>query len=397
MGNIGSGTRDQIFIDAFSVSPMGKSTREPTRFGRSRPIVRIAPNEYSIDDPAAAKVIYGSGRGFVKSPWYQASGSPYSTVTNIFTEPDPHLHATARRKIAAAYSMTSLVQLERFVDECTAVLRTRLEEFAESGASVDISHWMQCYAFDVIGKITMGSKKLSGLQNVRNFATTWVEAKVARFQSEKDWTSPNATTDIITRLLRGHDNDPGKISKAEILTAGIMNVGAGSDTTSIAFSAAIFNLLKHPSSLRQLQEEIREYEARGIISDPIKFSEAQKMPYLQAVIKEALRAVVGINSWVAHANQEVFGPDANAFRPERWLEEPEVVKKRESYFMAFGQGSRTCIGKNISLMELSKVIPQIVRHFNLTPDTDSNKPEWRIENVWFVKTRDFYCKVSKIS
>jgi len=51
--------------------------------------------------------------------------------------------------------MTSLVQLERFVDECTAVLRTRLEEFAESGASVDISHWMQCYAFDVIGKITV--------------------------------------------------------------------------------------------------------------------------------------------------------------------------------------------------------------------------------------------------
>lgn len=30
------------------------------------PIVRIAPNEYSIDDPAAAKAIYGSGRGFVK-------------------------------------------------------------------------------------------------------------------------------------------------------------------------------------------------------------------------------------------------------------------------------------------------------------------------------------------
>lgn len=30
------------------------------------PVVRIAPNEYSIDDPAAAKIIYGSGRGFTK-------------------------------------------------------------------------------------------------------------------------------------------------------------------------------------------------------------------------------------------------------------------------------------------------------------------------------------------
>jgi len=28
--------------------------------------VRIAPNEYSIDDPEAAKIIYGSGKGFRK-------------------------------------------------------------------------------------------------------------------------------------------------------------------------------------------------------------------------------------------------------------------------------------------------------------------------------------------
>ena len=29
-------------------------------------IVRIAPNEYSIDDPDAVKVIYGHGTNFVK-------------------------------------------------------------------------------------------------------------------------------------------------------------------------------------------------------------------------------------------------------------------------------------------------------------------------------------------
>jgi hypothetical protein len=30
------------------------------------PIVRIAPNEYSIDDPDAIKTIYGHGTSFVK-------------------------------------------------------------------------------------------------------------------------------------------------------------------------------------------------------------------------------------------------------------------------------------------------------------------------------------------
>lgn len=30
------------------------------------PVVRIAPNEYTIDDPDAIKIIYGHGTNFVK-------------------------------------------------------------------------------------------------------------------------------------------------------------------------------------------------------------------------------------------------------------------------------------------------------------------------------------------
>ncbi|UPK97402.1 hypothetical protein LCI18_008337 [Fusarium solani-melongenae] len=431
------------------------------------PIVRIAPNECSIDDPAAVKLIYGSGKGFVKSPWYQASGNPYSTTTNIFSEPNPHLHSAARRKIASAYSMTSLVQVEPFVDECTALLIQKMDEFASSGASVDIAHWMQCFAFDVIGKMTVGerfgfldsgedvqgvmaslsdyldycarvgifpewhktlynrlkqSKKLTGVLNVRKFAVTQLQAKYGKLESDEE-KADTKPTDFITKFLRIHNQEPSKISKDDISTVCVMNVGAGSDTTSIAFTAALFYLVKYPRVLSCLREEIKYFESRGLISDPISFSEAQKMPYTQALIKEALgmhpatglilgRAVpaggatlagqyfppgtiVGINSWVAHANQDVFGPDVEVFRPERWLEEEEVVKKRDAYFMAFGQGSRTCIGKNISIMELSKVLPQVIRHFDFVPDTPSGKPELRTENVWFVKIRGFHCKVRK--
>lgn len=31
------------------------------------------------------------------------------------------------------------------------------------------------------------------------------------------------------------------------------------------------------------------------------------------------KTIVGMNSWVAHRDTSVFGPDANEFRPERWL------------------------------------------------------------------------------
>ena len=48
----------------------------------------------------------------------------------------------------------------------------------------------------------------------------------------------------------------------------------------------------------------------------------------------------------------------------------------------FGAGSRTCIGKNISILEMSKVIPQIVRAI----DFEFKQPEreWDVFCSWFV-------------
>lgn len=51
--------------------------------------------------------------------------------------------------------MTTLVQLEPFLNECTRLLRLRLDELAAAGTLVDIPVWTQFYAFDVIGSITV--------------------------------------------------------------------------------------------------------------------------------------------------------------------------------------------------------------------------------------------------
>ena len=52
--------------------------------------------------------------------------------------------------------MSSLVSYEPYVDECSAIFLRRLSEFADSGVAVDMGHWFQCYAFEVIGKMTVG-------------------------------------------------------------------------------------------------------------------------------------------------------------------------------------------------------------------------------------------------
>jgi cytochrome P450 len=61
--------------------------------------------------------------------------------------------------------------------------------------------------------------------------------------------------------------------------------------------------------------------------------------------------------------------------------------------MAFGMGSRTCIGKNISLLEMSKLVPQLVRNFDFELDEDLQKEGLKSLNRWFVKQQNFRGKV----
>ncbi|KOC11290.1 putative cytochrome P450 [Aspergillus flavus AF70] len=79
---------------------------------------------------------------------------------------------------------------------------------------------------------------------------------------------------------------------------------------------------------------------------------------------KSFKAIVGVNAWVAHYNEDIFGRDAATFRPERWLEsDKEWLSVMEQNLLTFGAGVRTCIGKNLSLLEMSKVIPELYRQF----------------------------------
>jgi len=153
---------------------------------------------------------------------------------------------------------------------------------------------------------------------------------------------------------------------------------AGSDTTAIALRAIFYYLLKNPTYYAKLRNEIDEAELKGLFSDSVTYAQARQLPYFQAVVSEALRMCpsvalsmpryppkggaticgqyfpetvqVGCNAWVIHKDKSVFGEDAEQFNPERWLQSEERNKEMDKYLLTFGGGSRTCVGKNISLM-----------------------------------------------
>lgn len=121
--------------------------------------------------------------------------------------------------------------------------------------------------------------------------------------------------------------------------------------------------------------------------------------------------IVSMSAPVIHHDESVFGTDAGTFRPERWMEaSPEQLKIMDRSFFAvslpvlssslimniaedysqFGSGARTCIGKNISIMEMGKFVPQILRHFDL--EWASAKPHWDIHAAWFWKQSNMIVK-----
>src|SRR5208282_3772518 len=74
---------------------------------------------------------------------------------NLFTHTVESEHAAHRRIVANAYTLTALLELERFVDSCIDQLSTQLSTLA--GTTVDMSFWLQAYAFDVVGELAFGN------------------------------------------------------------------------------------------------------------------------------------------------------------------------------------------------------------------------------------------------
>ena len=112
------------------------------------------PGYYSIDDPDMHKTIYGHGSRWLKGEaydaWHVGPG-----LSNLFSERNPDKHAAMRRKVAATYSMSSLVTYEPYVDQCISLYYKHLLMAADKDVELDLAHWMRCYAFDAVSMITV--------------------------------------------------------------------------------------------------------------------------------------------------------------------------------------------------------------------------------------------------
>ncbi|KAJ3820397.1 cytochrome P450 [Lentinula raphanica] len=220
---------------------------------------------------------------------------------------------------------------------------------------------------------------------------------------------------------------------------------AATDTTSSALSRLLFLLAKHPEVQEKLRREVIEAR-RNNNGEDLSYNEINSLPYLDAVCRESLRlyppvtmesrytlkdavlplskpttdddgkeiqevmvprgTTIFISIYNANRNEELWGPDANEWKPERWLAPlPETVTQARvpgiySHLMTFSAGSRSCIGFKFSQLEMStyyfliasvkfkEQIPNIevvlvvlLEYFKFAPSAKDSDIQWQMNGV----------------
>ena len=106
------------------------------------PIVRIAPNEVAINDPASFKDIHRIGSGFTKTKWYEyLNTNGVGKCLGVFNMTNPKEHAARRKLLARGFSQRHLrEQWETIVRDKVNLAVARIKADAVSGTADAVSY-----------------------------------------------------------------------------------------------------------------------------------------------------------------------------------------------------------------------------------------------------------------
>ncbi|KAI2642480.1 cytochrome P450 monooxygenase-like protein [Xylaria nigripes] len=381
--------------------------------------VRVGPNLLSISDPDMLETIFHPQSNFAKAEWYDIA----NPLLNLVQLRDRAEHDRRRRhgwdmafttKALRAYDSRIIKYADQFIGQ--------MEK--RTGEAVNITNWLEWYAFDVMGDLAFG-RSFKALETGKShiYIDTMHETSVLPLGclGTLPWLIQTITALVpaslnpFMRLVRYSDQcieerKQRKPSEPDIMTpilaAGpffkdpkadaLMLVGdarliiiAGSDTSASALIHSFYELARDPSVVQKIRNELQQHGIRN--DDSFSITQLQYMQYLNAFINETLRMHptnpgglfrltppegVSIGGHYLPGGVKVVNPHytvhrspkayvyPNEFIPERWTTRSELVLNKKA-FCAFSMGRFACIGKNLALNELRTVISKTVLEFDI--------------------------------
>ncbi|ROT39072.1 cytochrome P450 [Sodiomyces alkalinus F11] len=444
------------------------------------PIVRTGPNMIDVDLPELMCTIFHIRNGWPKTEFYHGSSALMDDgqiVYNLFSQTDPKKHKKEKGPIAKHYSTASIADLEPHMNTMIEMLCSQLETRCLGGAEApnefDLSDWILYYAWDVIGAVTF-SEPIGYLAKGCDFDGTLRNAKKAMdyfvvvgampfldyfFDKNpflrmgppgfntitdicvqrlnyrlNDWSGGKdsgyhdpKTPDFLDHFIKAMELNPDRVTEQQIISWLMINMIAGADTTASTICSAFYHSLKNPSVWEKLTAEILAHN----LHTPATYKDARALPYVDAVIREAIRVlpgvsmplkryvprggvnlrngdyipggvVIGMNPYITNRNPTIYGEDPDKFRPERWLRDEKGDETEEAFQsrlkdmnkhnLSFGGGSRVCIGKDMALFQVYKVLVTLITRFKIEL---VDPKQWRVTNSWFIRQEGLKVRMMK--
>ncbi|KAI0871600.1 cytochrome P450 [Hypoxylon argillaceum] len=258
-----------------------------------------------------------------------------------------------------------------------------------------LAHWSRWASYPWIERLVYrnsifkpASRSPFGMAAV---AAASLKARTGRESAPKGGKEADVAPDLLDRFLRASKDFPNALDEPGIVGMLMSTISGAGDTTASVITAVLFYLLQNPATMKKLEAE---FENNGIHGIPT-YAEVSKLPYLNAVIREGMRVftpgshpmerivpvggaviagmyfpagtTVGCMPSAVHLSKRAFGEDVHVFRPERWLiDNPEQLRLMEASHMGFSRGRRNCIGQNIAVLSMKKVLPALIMKFKLS-------------------------------
>ena len=189
-------------------------------------------------------------------------------------------------------------------------------------------------------------------------------------------------SDVLSLLIRAHDESGRGISDDELIGHSAILFGAAHLTTANTLTWTLYLLAQHPQVAQALSDELSSVLA----GQAPTFAQIERLPLLDRVVKESMRilpasfysqrvsttkvdfgpfhlpkgAVVIFSQYVTHHMPDLF-PEPERFLPDRWLD----ITPSPYAYMPFAAGPRMCLGGPLAMLTVKLTLAVILQRRRL--------------------------------
>ncbi|KAF5589033.1 cytochrome P450 monooxygenase [Fusarium subglutinans] len=369
-------------------------------------------------------------------PW-----TPDGLLLSVFTANNDEKNRRMKQHIAMYFSLSYVVStFEKRIDRTINMFLNQLaQQFVATGASCDLTQWFKFFSYDAMGQMTFsraygciehGNDSIGIISDVKNTMLAigppepvscllmYVLKRIAerknnptKFHNKVD-AGPDLNSDFLGYFIQAQEKESNEVPPRFLSTWTLANILGGSDSTASMLRSVVCFLVENPDALQNVRDELqnKQRDVTGFSLPVPKWNELQNLPFLDACITESLRldppfatslerivppggmtvcghflpegTVVGMNPYTTNRYRPTWGEDADMWRPSRWLEGDLAYKRKlEASLLSFGAGTRTCLGQNVAMFEIKKLVVALVMKYNfklIKPREKNNKYSWII-------------------